>query len=326
MSARYNMRSIFMGTPHYVIPVLEGLLSLGGQVVGVYLPPDKPRGRGQATVSSSVKSFAIEHGIEVFQPISLRQAYVQEELSSLRPDVIVVAAYGKLLPPEVLSIPQHGCVNIHPSLLPKYRGPSPVATAILEGEMRTGVTVMLMDEGMDTGPVLASRPVEIAVDATTESLTPLLFELGAGLLQETLPLWVSGEINPQPQDDSLSTVTKRLEKADGEIGWETPAEDLERRLRAFTPWPGLFTHWNGRSLKIISARALFYAESGGATILGGNRPGEVVPLQQAGEAVGVVTGQGVLGIETLQLEGKRPASSEEFLRGYRDFMGSVLPS
>ncbi len=315
-----------MGTPPYVIPVLEALLSLDSQVVGVYMPPDKPRGRGQATVSSSVKSFAIEHGIEVFQPISLRQANVHQELSSLRPDVIVVAAYGKLLPPEVLSIPPHGCVNIHPSLLPKYRGPSPVATAILEGEKRTGVTVMLMDEGMDTGPVLASRPVEVAVDATIDSLTPLLFKVGAKLLQEILPLWAGGEINPQPQDDSVATVTKRLEKADGEVRWEMPAEDLERRLRAFTPWPGLFTHWKGRSLKIISARALSYSGSGGATVLGGNRPGEVVPLEEAGEAVGVVTGQGILGIEALQLDGKRPASSEEFLRGYRDFMGSVLPS
>ena len=320
------MRSIFMGTPHYTIPVLEALLSLDGQVVGVYVPPDKPRGRSQATVSSPVKSFAIEHNIEVFQPVSLRRTNVQEDLASLRPDVVVVAAYGKLLPPEVLRIPLHGCVNIHPSLLPKYRGPSPVATAILEGEKRTGVTVMLMDEGMDTGPVLASRPVDIEVDATTERLTPLLFQFGAQLLVETLPLWLGKEINPQPQDGNLAKVTKRLAKVDGEAGWEMSAEDLERRLRAFTPWPGLFTYWKGRSLKILLARTSFNTESGGAAVLGGNRPGEVVSLEEAGVAVGVVTSQGVLGIETLQLEGKRPASSEEFLRGYRDFIGSVLPS
>ena len=251
------MRIVFMGTPAYVLPVLEALLSPDFQVAGVYTQPDRPAGRGRISEPPPVKSFALEHGIRVFQPVSLRRSGVQGELASLSPDVIVVAAYGKILPPEVLNIPPYGCVNVHPSLLPKYRGPSPVATAILEGEAHTGTTIMLLNEGMDTGPILACRqvPIESGV-ATTESLTPLLLDVGAALLVEVLPRWLNGEITLQPQDDSRATITKKLEKSDGEVKWELSAEEIERRLRAFTPWPGLFTHWQGKLLKILSATPL----------------------------------------------------------------------
>ena len=325
--------TVFMGTPAYVLPVLEAILSMDCRVVGVYTQPDKPSGRGRVDEAPPVKEFALERGIAVFQPPSLRRAEAQRELASLGPDVIVVAAYGKILPPEVLSIPAHGCVNVHPSLLPKYRGPSPVATAILEGEAHTGTTIMLMDQGMDTGPILAQRSVAMrgGVD-TTESLTPRLVQLGAELLKEVIPRWITGRIVPQPQDPNLGTVTKKLEKVDGEARWELSAEELERRVRAFTPWPGLFTYWEGKLLKILSCGL---GCPGGRTVAeertvdpgqDGGVPGLVIPLEGADSPVGVVTGSGVLALKTLQLEGKRAAGSEDFLRGYRSFVGSRLPS
>ena len=334
------MRMVFMGTPSYAIPVLEALLTLGCQVAGVYTQLDKPSGRGRVEEPSAVKGYALKHGIEVFQPASLHRGEVQQALASLCPEVIVVAAYGKILPPEVLSIPSHGCVNVHPSLLPKYRGPSPVATAILEGEAYTGATIMLMDEGMDTGPVLANRSVPIhAREDTTESLTPSLFQLGAELLKEVLPVWLKGEIMPRPQDPGQATVTKKLEKSDGEAGWELAADELERRVRAFTPWPGLYTFWRGKWLKILSSAPSSYPRVRSRLQQGTNvpcatldaayenkAPGLVVPLDEPDSPVGVLTGRGVLGIKSLQLEGKRAVSSEEFLRGYRDFVGSRLPS
>lgn len=318
------MRIVFMGTPSFSIPVLQALIAIGSNIVGCYTQPDKPSGRGRIQEPSPVKRFALEQGIHVFQPPSLRRAEAQRELLSLNPDVIIVAAYGKILPPEVLAIPPRGCVNVHPSLLPKYRGPSPVATAILDGTACTGTTIILLDEGMDTGPVLARRAVTIDISAaTTEALTPLLFQMGGELLKETLPLWLKGEIVPQAQDHSQSTVTTKLEKSDGEARWELPAEELERRLRAFTPWPGLHTYWKGRMLKITAASVVAVPQAAGDE---NGDPGLVVEVNEPDISVGVVTGSGVLGIKGLQLEGKRPVSSEEFLRGYRDFPGSRLPS
>ena len=328
-----------MGTPSYVEPVLEALLSLDSHVVGVYTQTDQPSGRGRTYKPPPVKSFADERGIGVFQPTSLRRAEVQRELASLSPDVIVVAAYGKLLPPEVLRIPPFGCLNIHPSLLPRYRGPSPVVMTILEEEAYAGTTIMLMDEGMDTGPVLTQRAMQINPDAvTTEDLTRTLFQFGADLVKEVLPLWLKGEVTPQPQDPSQTTVTKKLEKKDGEARWHLSAKELERRSRAFTPWPGLFTSWEGQLLKILSAvplsdqnqeRGSVGVENLPPSVLeswGEPQPGLAVGLDEPGVAVGVVTGSGILGLRSLQLEGRRPLSSEEFVRGHRRFPGSRLPS
>ncbi len=308
-----------MGTSSYAVAPLEALLSLDAQVVGVYTQPDKPSGRGLLTQPSPVKSFALEHGLEVYQPKSLRRPDVQREFASLAPDVVLLAAYGKLLPPEVLRIPPHGCVNVHPSLLPRHRGPSPVATAVLDGEAKTGTSLFLMDEGMDTGPILSSRAFPVEPGATTGSLTPLLFQLGAHLLTEVLPLWLKGEIVPQPQDHERATVTKKLDRVDGEADWGLTAEELERRVRAFTPWPNLYTQWGGMVVKLLSAVTAH-------DVAGESEHGLVVPLGDQEEAVGIVTGSGVLGLRQLQMEGKRPVSSEEFIRGYRDFVGSRLPS
>ena len=314
-----------MGTPQCVIPVLDALVSMELDVAAVYTQPDKPAGRGRPSQPPPVKLYAQELGSRVVQPSSLKSAEAQTDLGSVGPDLIVVAAYGRILPAEVLKIPKYGCLNVHPSLLPKYRGPSPVVTALLNGDAYTGTTIMLLDEGMDSGPILSSRDVSIEAGAsTTESLTPLLFQVGAELLKETIPGWVNGDIEPKPQDHSKATYTKKLERVDGQVDWEMSAQNLERRLRAFTPWPGLFTHWQGRILKLIAVTPI---EAGHGDTTGPRDPvGVVVPLDENDSCVGIVTGRGVLALNTAQIEGKRPVSSEEFVRGYPAFVGSKIPS
>ena len=309
-----------MGSPVYSISLLRRLVSSGYQLAGVITQPDRRSGRGHHTEPPPVKRFALEKGLEVFQPVSLRRPEVQQQLASLVPDIIVVAAYGNILPKEVLELPRYGCLNLHPSLLPRYRGPSPVATAILEREACTGTTIMLMDEGLDTGPVIAARSASIDSASTTESLTEILFDLGAALMIEALPRWVNEEISAEPQDNTLATFTRKLEKSDGEADWHLSAEELERRLRAFTPWPGLFSRWKGKTLKLLSAVPLPRPRNAE------EEPGRVVALKEPGIGAGVVTGSGVLGLRVLQLEGRRPLNSEEFVRGHGDFPGSKLPS
>ncbi len=316
------MRIVFMGSPNHVVGVLDAIMSLDHQVVGVYTQPDKNAGRGRRSVPTPVKSFALSRGLQVFQPASFRADDAQQELARLEPDLVVVAAYGKLLPPAVLELPAHGCLNIHPSLLPRFRGPSPVASAILEEEEPTGAAIMLLDEGMDTGPVLAARELwGWTGSATAQQLTEKLFEMGADMMSEVLPAWLEGAIVPQPQDHELATTTRKLEKADGEADWTLTARDLEKRCRAFTPWPGLYTTWGGKVLKVLSAEVVDASIGAG---LSGHQAGTVVSDPRLG--IGVTTGDGVLAISSLQLEGKRAVSPGEFLRGYPEIVGSVLPS
>ena len=310
-----HMRLVFMGTPAYAAPVLAALCQMPGvEVAGVYTPPDRPRGRGREVEATPIKVAAQELGLAVFQPASLRPARVQQELAGLAPDVIVVAAYGKLLPAEVLDLPRHGCLNIHPSLLPQYRGPSPVVTAILDGLRATGVSLMLLDEGMDTGPVVAQREYSLAGTETAGMLTEELFNLGAGLLVENLEPWTSHQLGATPQDESRASVTRKLERADGAADWSLTAKDLERRRRAFTPWPGLFTQWKGKSLRLLDV----------VDIEGSAEPGEVVAISAADAPVGIGTARGILGLKTLQLEGRRALAADDFLRGFSDFVGSRL--
>jgi methionyl-tRNA formyltransferase len=314
------MRVVFMGTPQFVVPVLDSLVeNQDADVVGVYTTPDRPRGRGRAPEMPPVKAHARSLGLDVYQPGTLRAAPAQEALASLRPEVIVVAAYGRLLPPPVLDLPPHGCLNLHPSLLPRYRGPSPVVGALLEGDAVTGVTLMLLDVGMDTGPIIDQRQHPIAPQDTAGSLTEALFQLGADLLREKLLPWVEGRLSPRPQDDSQATVTSKLERADGQADWKVSAEELERRQRAYTPWPGLFTHWNGQVLKLLEVAARPRPDDAQY------EPGLVIPLAREDTPVGIVTAEGVLGLKTLQLEGRRAAGAREFLRGYPQFAGSKLP-
>ena len=312
-------RVLFMGTPAYVIPLLEVLVSTPRiQVVGVYTPPDRPKGRGRAMDMPPVKSFAIQREILVRQPASLRPAGVQQELAELQPDVIVVAAYGKLLPPAVLRIPPHGCLNLHPSLLPSYRGPSPVATAILDGIDATGVTLMLLDEGMDTGPIIAQRELGLTGRETAEPLTSALFQMGAGMLTELLEPWTEGHMVARPQDDALASTTRKLQREDGQADWRLSALSLERRSRAYTPWPGLFTTWDGKVLKLLDVVPLL--EPADQRV----EPGRVVLLADQKPPLGVGTSEGLLGLRTVQLEGRRAQSARDFMQGYPAFVDARL--
>jgi methionyl-tRNA formyltransferase len=307
-----------MGTPTFAVPVLAGLTGLDGyEVVGVYTPPDRPAGRGRKAQSSPVKDFALENDLNVLQPASFRSTEVQTELAELKPDAIIVAAYGKLLPKPVLDLAPLGCLNVHPSLLPRHRGPSPVATTILNGDQVTGVTIMLLDEGMDTGPLISQHEYLLKGNEMTDQLTTALFELGGKLLKESLPQWQSGELHSEPQDESLASVTRKLVRADGLADWSLSADELERRARAFTPWPGLFTDWNGSGLKLVSVA--FVASDSDEF-----KPGLVVATDHPDLPAAVATSQGFLGLKTVQLEGKRAVRVKDFLNGAPDFIGSQL--
>ena len=316
------MRIVFMGSPNYAVGVLDAILTLDHNVVGIYTQPDKPAGRGRSAFLTPVKSFALSRGLQVFQPPSFRAVDAQQELARLEPDLVIVAAYGKLLPSAVLELPPHGCLNIHPSLLPRFRGPSPVASAILEEEEPTGATIMLLDEGMDTGPILAARELwGWTGSATAQALTEKLFEMGAEMIAEVLPGWLQGAVSPQVQDHARATSTRKLEKTDGAADWTLSAWEMEKRCRAFTPWPGLYTTWGGKTLKVLSAQV---ADDPIGPEVPDHPVGTVVPGTEFG--IGVATGRGILAISSLQLEGKRAVSVREFLQGYPEFVGSVLPS
>jgi methionyl-tRNA formyltransferase len=310
------MRLVFMGSPQFAVPPLEQLLASKYQLAAVYTQPDRPAGRGRGLAASPVKQAARARGLTVVQPASLRAAGVVERLGGFKPDVIVVAAFGQLLPKSVLALPRLGCLNIHPSLLPRFRGASPVASAILAGDDFSGVSIMVMDEGLDTGPVLARAQIPISPRDTTGSLSARLSWLGAQLLGEILAGWSRGERTPQPQDESRATYCGPIAKEEGEIDWRQPAIDIWRRVRAFNPWPGCYTRWRGKTLKIIEAAP---TDGGGNT----TKAGEVVALE-ARAGFGVGTGDGILGISRVQMEGKRAMPAEEFLRGQRDFIGEML--
>jgi methionyl-tRNA formyltransferase len=287
------------------------------ELVAVYSQPDKPAGRGRIPASAPVKKTALEHGLEVLQPATFRDTEEVERLAALKPDVIVVAAYGQILPRSVLDIPESGCLNIHPSLLPLFRGATPIPAAILAGDEDTGVSIMLLDAGMDTGPILSQYVVGIGPEDTTASLTTRLAHVGARLLGETLPLWLDRNLTPQPQDESGATYTAPITKEDGLVDWRLPAVDIQRRVRAFYPWPGCYSYWRGRQIRIHEAVSL---HKEGALV-----PGRVVALESGQPAaVGVETGNGILGLVSIQIEGRRAMPAAEFLRGQRDLVGDIL--
>ena len=313
-AARPQCRAVFMGTPQIVVPVLDALCDYPDtEVVAAYTQPDRQRGRGRVLEPTPVKSRANDLGIPVMQPSSLRDPGALADLRALAPDVIVVAAYGRILPAAVLEAPRFGCLNLHPSLLPRHRGPSPVAGAILAGDDATGVTLMLLDEGMDSGPIVAqrSRALDAADDA--ERLTAELFMDGASLLIDTLPGWLSGEVPAIAQDEELVTFTTRLERSHGLADWTLDAETIARRQRAYTPWPGLFTHWEGKQLKLLDVASRTDAGAGPGVVSSADPPAIVI-----GAAEGSVI------VRRLQLEGRRPVDAAEFLRGYPDIVGARL--
>ena len=301
-----------MGTPDFAVPVLSRLVEAGHDIAAVYSQPDKPSGRGRKLVPTPTKRFAEEQGIEVRQPKSLRSEEECAALAALCPEVVVVAAYGLFLPAEALEIPPLCCLNIHPSILPHYRGPSPVVSAILNGDVETGVTIMKLDEGMDSGPLIEQERVSIDEEETGPELTRRLFDVGTELLIEALPGWASGDIQGTPQDESNATFTSLVKKEDGEIDWSSSAARIARMVRAYESWPGTFTYWDGKLLKIL-----------GATSMAGDAPpGHVVGLD--GGSIGIGTGDGLLLVSRLQNEGRRPSDVQDFARGYPDFVGAEL--
>ncbi|MBE9505436.1 MAG: methionyl-tRNA formyltransferase [Chloroflexi bacterium] len=310
-------RIVFMGTPEFGVPVLEELARSPWEMVAVYTRPDRPAGRGQHMAPSPVKRVALELGFRVIEPSTMRGQGSAVSLAEFRPDVVVVAAFAYLLPREVLAVPRLGCLNVHPSLLPRHRGPSPVAAALLRGDAETGVSIMLMDEGLDTGPVLSQEALSISEADTTGSLTEALSEMGARLLRATIGKWIEGDLVPRPQDESLATSSELIRAKDAGLDWSLPAVELWRQVRAYHPWPGCYTTWEGKRLKILSGRAIRAQQRG--------EVGRVVELPDtAPNRIGVVTGDGVLGLGEVQLEGKRQVSVEELVRGHGDFIGSSL--
>jgi methionyl-tRNA formyltransferase len=317
MKNRFAMRvrAVFMGTPQFAATILESLLRGSCEVLAVYTQPDKPAGRGRPVVFPPVKKLALERQIPVIQPESFKSSEVKEKLASFRPELVIVAAFGSILPPEVLSLPEFACLNVHPSLLPRHRGPSPVANTILCGDELTGVTVMLMDTGLDTGPILAQRKVGISFMDTTGSLSSKLANVGGALLLEALPKWLGGELTPHAQDESQATYSKLITGEDAEIDWHLSALELWRRVRAYNPWPSCYTWCQGKRLNIHKAIPLGDVREG--------EIGEVIALAEQ-PGVGVVTKHGILGLCQVQLAGKREMPANDFVRGKRDFIGCVL--
>ncbi|OGI14151.1 MAG: methionyl-tRNA formyltransferase [Candidatus Moranbacteria bacterium RIFCSPHIGHO2_01_FULL_54_31] len=307
-----------MGTPELAAVILTGLIEKKYTIVGVVTKPDKPAGRDQEAVASAVKQKAIEYDLPIEQPVRLDQAAV-EKIKSWKPDIIIVAAYGKILPPELLSLPGFGCINVHTSLLPKWRGASPIQNALLAGAQETGVTLMLMDEGMDTGDILAQKKIEIMPEDTRESLSARMTDVGRDALLETLPLWIKRTITPVPQDDTQATLCQLIEREDGHILWTESAEDIYNRYRALCPWPGVFAFWKKDSelLRLKLHRISYQKQS----------PQISHPIGQVfevGERIGVQASAGIIFLEEVQLEGKTRLPIAEFLLGNKEIINSFL--
>ncbi len=307
-----------MGSPIAVVPVLDSVRELGWDLVGVYTASDQQAGRGRHVEPTPVKRYALEQGFPVFQPASLRDEQTFDELRSLAPDLIVLAAYGELLPPEVLDLPRWGCLNVHPSLLPRHRGASPVAAAILAGDEMTGVTLMIMDRGLDTGPLLGQREQRLWPTNRSGQLTEQLFVLGAELLKEVLPEYVAGRITPAPQAKEGVSISRKMKKEQGELDWFKAAVQLEREVRAHDPWPGSATRWNGKRLQVLEAHAMT------ADTLA--LPGTVVQIGMDPPLVGVATLNGLLVLHQVKQEGRKTVAATEFIRGNQEFLDARLPS
>ena len=307
------MKLIFCGTPQFAVPTLEGLVAAKHDVELVMTNPDGPSGRGYEVKPSPVKRAALKAGLEVFQPLKLREESTAGFLSKFRPDLIVVVAYGHIIPKWMIDFPKHGCVNLHGSLLPKYRGAAPIQWAIILGESATGVTTMKIDVGLDTGDILLKREVSIEDEDTTESLSERLSGVGADLMLETLPKLIRGEIQSQPQDHAQATFAPMLKKEDGRIDWRLRAEEIGWRVRGLRPWPGAYTSFRSKNLHIGSA-APACGQVGPE-----NAPGTLLPDRGT---LRVVCGMGtLLDVRELQLEGRRPVRARDFLNGARPAPG-----
>jgi methionyl-tRNA formyltransferase len=304
---------VFAGTPDFAVPSLQALISGGQRIRAVYTQPDRPAGRGRRLAASPVKRLAVEHGLEVRQPESFKPEQAKAALQALNADLMVVAAYGLLLPRAVLEAPRLGCVNVHASLLPRWRGAAPIQRAILAGDAQTGVTIMQMEAGLDTGPMLLKRSCPIGPRDTAGDIHDRLAALGAEALAEALPGIADDSLRAEPQDEALATYAAKLTKDEARIDWTAPAEQIDRQVRAFNPWPVAYTQWDGRALRIWRAEPL--AASSPAS------PGTVIACSR--EGVDVAAGRGALRVLELQAPGKRAMAAGEFLNAH-DLAGATL--
>lgn len=298
--------TVFMGSPEFAIPVLRRLAA-GYPVVGVITQPDRPAGRGRVLTPPPVKTLADDLGLHVIQPHRLSEPEALQQLHEWAPQLIVVAAFGQILRPAVLDLPNFGCINVHASLLPRWRGAAPIQAAILNGDASTGVTIMRMDPGIDTGPLLSQRSIPISPADTDASLSARLANLGADLLIETLPTYLSGQLTLVPQDDSLATYAPMISKAAGLLDFTVPAVRLERQVRAFNPWPGSYFFWNGQMLKVHRAHVIEDCS---------DPPGKHIVCQ---DLPAIATASDILVLDELQLAGRKLQSGKAFLQGVRNW-------
>jgi len=303
------MKLVYMGTPQFAVAPLRALAAAGHEIAGVVTRTDKPAGRGRTLAAPMVKLAARELGLAVYQPKRVRDPEFIELLRKIGPDAVIVAAYGQILPAELLSLPRHGCINIHASILPAYRGAAPINWAIIRGEQETGNTIMLMDEGMDTGAVLMQERIPIGREETAGSMTEKLSLLGARLITAALPLIASRKLSPVAQDGSKATMAPLLKKGDGLIDWSLFADEIHNRVRGLSPWPGAYSFLGNKMVKIIRSEAV--VESG--------EPGMLYEKDK--DTLEAGTGRGRLRILSIQPEGGKPMSAGEFMRGHRGMMG-----
>ena len=304
-----SLKVVFMGTPDFAVPSLKALKREGYEVPLVITQPDKPAGRGKRLRPPPVKVLAQELGLRVYQPEKVKENWeLKGILEGIKPDLIVVAAYGKILPEWLLDLPKYGTINVHASLLPKYRGASPIQWAILNGEKETGITIMKVIPELDAGPILSQKKVKIEEEDNAKTLHDKLANLGAELLVETIPKFVFGEIEPVPQDEGRATYCPQIKKEMGRVNWQEGSREIFNKVRAFYPWPCAFTSFKGKGIKLLKVRP----------VEGEGEPGEVIEVKGG---LKVATGEGALLIERLKPEGKKEISGEEFVRGYRVRVG-----
>ena len=315
------MKVVFMGTPDFAVDALQAIIEAGHEVTAVVTQPDKPKGRGKEMQATPVKNCALEHHIPVFQPVKVKEPEAVETLRSYEADIFVVVAFGQILSEEILQMPKYGCVNIHASLLPKYRGAGPIQWAIIDGEKETGITIQQMDKGVDTGDILFQSVVPIDAKETGESLFEKLAKAGAALIVEALPKIEAGEVTPRKQDESQASHAKMLQKSMSRIDWNRKAAELDCLIRGMISWPGASSGYHGKTLKIWQQEPVAKDQLP-SEALAGAEPGTVIAVEK--DAIYVQTGEGALKLTEVQLEGKKRMAVKDFLLGYPVQPGEML--